>query len=178
MLHWGLEALALVARTRIWTLAESLGGVESLIEHPARMTHASTATGPFAAWSRRVVADGAALVGDAADFFDPFTGEGIYSALRGAELLAESAGAALADGGPITSARLAGYRRSRRRAFAGKWAIERIIGYAMLCPPLFDRAVARIGRRPGMADTLIGVTGDFVPARQVLNPLFFARTLF
>ena len=42
------EAVDLVARTRIWTLAESLGGVESLIEHPARMTHASTATGPFA----------------------------------------------------------------------------------------------------------------------------------
>ena len=30
-------------------LAESLGGVESLIEHPARMTHASTADAPFAA---------------------------------------------------------------------------------------------------------------------------------
>ena len=34
-------ALAVVARTRLFTLAESLGGVESLIEHPARMTHAS-----------------------------------------------------------------------------------------------------------------------------------------
>src|SRR5436309_379787 len=43
------EAVGLVARTRIWKLAESLGGVESLIEHPARMTHASTADGPFAA---------------------------------------------------------------------------------------------------------------------------------
>jgi cystathionine beta-lyase/cystathionine gamma-synthase len=43
------EAVALCARTRIWRLAESLGGVESLIEHPARMTHASTAEGPFAA---------------------------------------------------------------------------------------------------------------------------------
>ena len=42
------EAVDLVARTKIWTLAESLGGVESLIEHPYRMTHASTATGPFA----------------------------------------------------------------------------------------------------------------------------------
>jgi cystathionine beta-lyase/cystathionine gamma-synthase len=42
------EAVELVARTSVWTLAESLGGVESLIEHPARMTHASTATGPFA----------------------------------------------------------------------------------------------------------------------------------
>jgi cystathionine gamma-synthase len=42
------EAVALVARTRIFQLAESLGGVESLIEHPARMTHASTAGAPFA----------------------------------------------------------------------------------------------------------------------------------
>ena len=43
------EAIELVARTDVFQLAESLGGVESLIEHPARMTHASTADAPFAA---------------------------------------------------------------------------------------------------------------------------------
>jgi cystathionine gamma-synthase len=43
------EANALVARTQIWKLAESLGGVESLIEVPAAMTHASTADSSFAA---------------------------------------------------------------------------------------------------------------------------------
>jgi cystathionine gamma-synthase len=43
------EAVALAGRTRLFQLAESLGGVESLIEHPARMTHASTAAAPFAA---------------------------------------------------------------------------------------------------------------------------------
>jgi cystathionine beta-lyase/cystathionine gamma-synthase len=43
------EAVQLVARTKLWLLAESLGGVESLIEVPARMTHASTANAPFAA---------------------------------------------------------------------------------------------------------------------------------
>src|ERR671930_240673 len=43
------EAVQVCARTKIWQLAESLGGVESLIEHPARMTHASTADAPFAA---------------------------------------------------------------------------------------------------------------------------------
>jgi cystathionine gamma-synthase len=42
------EAVALVARTKLFKLAESLGSVESLIEHPARMTHASTASAPFA----------------------------------------------------------------------------------------------------------------------------------
>jgi cystathionine beta-lyase/cystathionine gamma-synthase len=42
------DAVDFVARTRLFQLAESLGGVESLIEHPARMTHASTAGAPFA----------------------------------------------------------------------------------------------------------------------------------
>jgi cystathionine gamma-synthase len=40
-------ALDVVARTRLFTLAESLGAVESLIEHPARMTHASAAGSPL-----------------------------------------------------------------------------------------------------------------------------------
>jgi cystathionine gamma-synthase len=47
--HSEEEAVALVARTKLFQLAESLGGVESLIEHPARMTHASTKDAPFAA---------------------------------------------------------------------------------------------------------------------------------
>jgi cystathionine gamma-synthase len=40
-------ALDVVAKTRIFTLAESLGGVESLIEHPGKMTHASVAGSPL-----------------------------------------------------------------------------------------------------------------------------------
>ncbi len=157
--------------------------LEALAEFPRvreRVERASLArrvlvTGPFAASAGRVTADGAALVGDAADFFDPFTGEGIFSALRGAELLAETAAAALATGGTATATALAPYRRARRRAFAGKWAVERLIGYGMWWPRLFDRAVNRLGRRGTMAHTLIGVTGDFVPAREMLNPLFLAR---
>jgi cystathionine beta-lyase/cystathionine gamma-synthase len=47
-------AMRLVAETRVWKLAESLGGVESLIEQPARMTHASTADAPFAVSSNLV----------------------------------------------------------------------------------------------------------------------------
>jgi len=44
LLHGGEEAaLGMVERTRVFALAESLGAVESLIEHPARMTHASAA---------------------------------------------------------------------------------------------------------------------------------------
>ena len=157
---------------------------EALADFPAvsrrvsggRVVRGVLATGPFAAWSGRVTADGAALVGDAADFFDPFTGEGIYSALRGAELLAETAGAALERPGRVPAAALEPYRRARRRAFGGKWAVERLIGYGMHFPALFDRAVGRLARRD-MAHTLVGVTADFVPARAVLNPVFLARML-
>jgi cystathionine beta-lyase/cystathionine gamma-synthase len=63
------EAIALVARTKIWKLAESLGGVESLIEVPAAMTHASTSDAPFAAPPNLVrlsvgIESAADLVGD------------------------------------------------------------------------------------------------------------------
>jgi cystathionine gamma-synthase len=41
------EAVAICNRARLFTLGESLGGVESLIEHPGRMTHASAAGSPL-----------------------------------------------------------------------------------------------------------------------------------
>ncbi|MGE5092435.1 MAG: NAD(P)/FAD-dependent oxidoreductase [Bacillota bacterium] len=155
---------------------DAVGGFPGVGDRVARDSIARRVlvTGPFAASASRVIADGALLLGDAADFFDPFTGEGICSALRGAELAADTVPAALAEPGVVRAARLAPYRTARRRAFAGKWAVERLIGYGMWFPRLFDRAVGRLERR-GLADTLIGVTGDFVPARAVLNPWFLAR---
>ncbi len=134
-------------------------------------------TGPFDAWSRRVVGDGVLLVGDAADFFDPFTGEGICAALKGAELLEPVARSALTSPGVVRSRALQPYAKARRGAFLGKWVVERTIGYAMLTPSLFDRAVERLERR-GLAHTLIGVTGDFVPPRAVLNPVFLSQVVF
>ena len=48
VVHGGEEAaLSLLGATRVFTLAESLGGVESLIEHPHRMTHASVVGSPL-----------------------------------------------------------------------------------------------------------------------------------
>ncbi len=152
---------------------ETFPGVRGRVD-TARTVREVMVTGPFAASCRRSTDDGLLLVGDAADFFDPFTGEGVCSALAGGALAAQALDAALATNGPITTAQLAGYRHARRRAFLGKWIVERLIGYSMLAPRLFDRAVARLDRR-GMADTLIGVTGDFVSPWRVVNPWFLGR---
>ena len=145
-----------------------------------RMVREVLVTGPFAQWSRASVADegGALLVGDAADFFDPFTGQGIYSALRGAELAADTVTAALRHGGSVGRAALAPYRRARLAAFAGKWVLERLIGLGVGWPALTERVVARLARRPDLADLLVGATGNFVPARAALAPRVLARLLW
>jgi flavin-dependent dehydrogenase len=138
---------------------------------PRNVVREVLATGPFARWSRRPVAKGggALLVGDAADFFDPFTGQGIYSALRGAELASSAILETLASG-----ASLQGYARARRRAFLGKWLLERVIGVAVGWPALIERVVGRMIRRPELADLLVRATGNCVPARAVLTPRVLA----
>lgn len=135
------------------------------------------ATGPFASSARPAWAPGAALVGDAADFFDPFTGEGVYSALRGGELLAPFAARALRANGTASDEALAAYEQARRRTFGGKWQVERIIGATIAVPALINHAARALSRRREMADLLIGVAGDFVPPSQVLRTGYFARLL-
>jgi flavin-dependent dehydrogenase len=143
----------------------------------AERIEAVRATGPFASSTRRAWSHGAALVGDAADFFDPFTGEGVYSALRGGELLAPfAAEAALGDSRKAASA-LAQYDRARKSEFGGKWLVEKLIGGTIAVPALINHAARALSRRKEMADLLVGVAGDFVPASQVLRVGYFARLL-
>ena len=145
-------------------LAERFAGAERVT--PVR------ATGPFATASRRAWSPGAALAGDAADFFDPFTGEGIYAALRGGELLAPRILEALRS--PATQERriLRGYDIARKREFGGKWILERIVGVAIAHPYLINNAARVLARRKDMADLIVGVAGDFIPPKVVLNPRF------
>jgi len=160
--------------TFFFDMLERFPGVRGRVRRD-RLARRVLATGPFGAWTAPVTAPGALLAGDAADFFDPFTGEGICAALRGAELIEQAMLPSL-TGSRTQAAGLGAYRASRRQAFAGKWAVERLIGYAMLLPGLFDRAVERLERR-GLSHTLIGVTGDYLPARHVLNPRFLSQVM-
>lgn len=146
----------------------------------ARLVRDVLVTGPFARWSRPPVADGALLVGDAADFFDPCTAQGICSALRGAELAADALLAALADAGqrPLAARALAPYRRARRAVFGSKWALERMIGLWVGWPALANRVVDRLARRTGLADLFVGATGGSVPAGAALSPRTLVHALW
>jgi flavin-dependent dehydrogenase len=139
------------------------------------------ATGPFASHATRAWAPGAMLTGDAADFYDPFTGEGIYAALRGGELLAPFAVDAVharAQGNARGMRHaLRAYEQARRRTFAGKWRVEKLIGAAVAFPTLMNHAARVLTRDRDLADLLIGVTGDFVPPSAVLRPRTLLRFL-
>ena len=130
------------------------------------------ATGPFASVSRPAWAPGAALVGDAADFFDPFTGEGIYAALRGGELLAPFITEALRGTTRDEIRALSGYEGARRTEFGEKWKLERIVGMAIAYPYFLNNAAKALSRHKDMADLLVGVAGDFIPVKLVLNARF------
>jgi len=78
----------------------------------------------------------------------------------------------------VTSgASLDGYARARRREFAGKWLLERIIGIAVGWPGLIERVVGRMVRRPELADLLVRATGNCIPARAALAPGVLAGLL-
>ncbi|HET6230594.1 MAG TPA: NAD(P)/FAD-dependent oxidoreductase [Longimicrobiaceae bacterium] len=142
----------------------------------ARRVDEVLATGPFDWPVRRAVADGALLVGDAAGYYDPFTGQGIFRALRGAELAARTADAAL-RAGDTSAAALAPYERARRRAFASGERMQHVVEAFVSRPPLLRAVAIRFARHPALADALIRVTGDVAPARSLLRPSILARLL-
>jgi flavin-dependent dehydrogenase len=131
------------------------------------------ATGPFDCPVRRAVADGALLVGDAAGYYDPFTGQGIYRALRGAELAAAAAHDALA-GGDVSAAALAPYERARRAAFGPGERMQRIVEAFVSRPRLLGAVARRFTARPALADAVIRVTGDVSPAGSLFAPRVLA----
>jgi geranylgeranyl reductase family protein len=139
----------------------------------ACLTSPARAIGPLALEARRVSAPGAVLVGDAAGFYDPFTGEGVTLALRSAELAAEVAHGALRNGS--TDFRL--YDRRREEATRDKFRLNRLLQRVVAWPTLADAVARRLARRPDLADQLVGIAGDFVPARTALGVGFLTELL-
>jgi hypothetical protein len=90
-------------------------------------------------------------------------------------LAPQAAGAVAATAAADSDAALGAYDRERVREFSGKWAVERLIGAAVSFPPLMNVAARSLALRPAMAHTMVGVTGDFVPAREVLRAGYLLR---
>jgi geranylgeranyl reductase family protein len=138
---------------------------------PARRVGPLLGAGPFASRARRPLADRVLLVGDAAGFFDPFTGDGVWTALVGAEIASAVALHALAADG-LSARDLAPYAAARRRVFMGKWTVERLMSAVVGRPGLLDRLAARLAARPRVMETLVGVSGHQRPATSLLAPSF------
>ncbi|HKZ31304.1 MAG TPA: hypothetical protein VJ648_02990, partial [Vicinamibacteria bacterium] len=143
----------------------------------ARLVEPPRAIGPLAVRSRAVAVEGAVLLGDAAGFYDPFTGEGVTLALRGAELVAAAAAEALARGGQAPLPRLARYERDRAAATRDKFRFNHRLQLAVRWPRAANAIARRLRRRPDLADRLVGIAGDFVPARSALGPGFLLELL-
>lgn len=106
--------------------------------------------GPFRVSSRTVAEGGAFLVGDAAGFIDPITGDAMSAGFRAAAFLAEL----LAGAVPSAEARY-------RRWYAAQWRTRRLVTAIALglsgSPWLARRALAGLGRHPEALEPLLEV---------------------
>ena len=170
---------ALTGRSRLESFFD-----ERIASHPltrTRMAGASLdgelrATGPMACRPASSIADGVLLVGDAAGFYDPFTGEGIAMALRGAEMAADVLDGALRRG-DLSRPALLPYEKRRTAAFTNRIRLDRILQALLRRRRLTDWVAVRLRRDIGLADLLARVTGDTADASEVLRARFLLRLL-
>jgi geranylgeranyl reductase family protein len=140
----------------------------------ARLLEPPRSIGPLALEARALSVPHVLLVGDAAGFYDPFTGEGVTLALRSAEIAAEVADQALrAD--RLADLRL--YDARRHEATRHKFLLNRLLQRVVSWPSLSNLVARRLRERPDLADQLVGIAGDFVPARTALGPRFLYELL-
>jgi flavin-dependent dehydrogenase len=124
--------------------------------------------------ARRLSDDALLLTGDAAGYYDPFTGEGIYRALSSARLAAGVAGQAL-RAGDLDATTLARYDRLYHAEVRGRHLVEQFIQLGVAMPLLMNHFAHVLARRKSMADAIVAVTGDFLPASAILRPGFLLR---
>lgn len=113
------------------------------------------------------------LVGDAAGFLDPFSGEGLHRAFVSSRLAA----AAIAADQAGRAGALAAYDRAMQRRFLAKDAVSWLVQAFLARPAAFDHAARRIAARPAVRATMGLVMGDLVPATRALDPRFLADLL-
>ncbi|MCB9869151.1 MAG: NAD(P)/FAD-dependent oxidoreductase [Planctomycetes bacterium] len=168
-----VDRQALRTRTADWDsyFAQALANAPAL---QLRMQAAERVTpvrgvGPLAFRTTRQAVDGAVLVGDACGYVDPMTGEGIYFALRTAELLAPQLDSALARGTRHRSA-MHDYVRSRRREIAPRLSLCSLLQRGLRHDRVTRSILGLLQNRPGLADLIVSITGDYVRGVDLLRP--------
>ncbi len=117
---------------------------------------------------------GLMLVGDAMGFIDPFTGEGIYLALRSARLAVDEALKAFALGA-FSRKVLSGYEKRRHHEFNKKFILCRALQLLISNRYFCKRVVSLLNVRHDLADALVGVIGDYYPPGKVVSPVFAVK---
>ena len=134
----------------------------------ARLKERVRSVGSLAYDVRPVPCGGLVLAGDTTGFIDPFTGEGIYLSLRSAQLAAGVIQKAFVAG-DFSRKFLAEYDRQRQAEFRKKFILSRILQKIICRRRWCDGVVALLRRNPQMAQTLVGVIGDYFPADRVVS---------
>ena len=142
----------------------------------ARRVGPVRALGPLAYRVAPPREDGVVLVGDAAGFLDPFTGEGIYAALRSAQIAAE-VGSRAVRAGDVSAATLRSAHVQREREFAAKTRVTLLLQRIIARRASSVAAARLLAARPDHLERLMGVLGDFVPPRALLEPGFLLGLL-
>ena len=125
----------------------------------------------------RTAADGLMVVGDAAGFVDPLTGEGIYYALRSGELAAAQGVEAL-QRGDVSMKALRGYEAKWRREFGWNlWTGLRLRPW-LTRESLIERAFKRLAGDHQGAGCLAGLIGNLYPKKMLLSPYWIGRIIF
>ena len=115
--------------------------------------------GCFGHHTSRATDNGAILVGDAATFIHPFTGEGVYFALRGAQLAAEAIGTAL-EQRDFSRATLHSYDLARRKELLPRYRLCDAVQRVVHSPALLHWAAQRLRRSEPLMETILRTIGD------------------
>jgi menaquinone-9 beta-reductase len=129
------------------------------------------ASGPFDWPSARSGCGRVLFVGDAAGYYDPLTGQGIFRALRSAELASGRVDQVLRGGQSVAQA-VEEHGASLRRAFGPGRTVQRLVE-AVISSELPRDVALRHLARGNRLDALIRVTGDAAPVRTLLHPMLW-----
>jgi 2-polyprenyl-6-methoxyphenol hydroxylase-like FAD-dependent oxidoreductase len=156
---------------------DTLPRVRGRVSDAALNAAAPLASGPFDRPVRQVAFDGAVLAGDAAGYYDPFTGQGVYQALASAFLIAPCIDDALRRD-DARAFMFSSYVRARAALVRGPRLVQHGIEAVLSRPGLANHAIGRIRDATPFARAILAVTGDIRPARTLLSPLALASLIF